>query len=224
MSFAQATSLKHRSDGTYTGAIAEGWDIVGNANGGYLLALAGRALGLATDRPDPVSVTAHYLSPGRPGPVTIDVETLRSGRRLATGRAVLHGRDAPLLAVLGTWGDLSDTEGPERVDARPVGLPPVEECEPVVATDTFPPPFMGKVELRLHPEDAGFATGARSGQPRVRGWFRLPGEEPVDTLALLMAVDAFPPTIFNADLPVAWTPTVEMTVHVRYRPAPGWLR
>jgi hypothetical protein len=58
----------------------------------------------------------------------------------------------------------------------------------------------------------------------MRGWFRLPGAEPVDTLALLCAVDAFPPTVFNARLPIAWTPTVELTAHIRARPAPGWLR
>jgi hypothetical protein len=27
-----------------------------------------------------------------------------------------------------------------------------------------------------------------------------------------------------ARLPVAWTPTVELTAHVRASPAPGWLR
>ena len=89
---------------------------------------------------------------------------------------------------------------------------------------TFPPPFMGQVDLRLHPDDAAFAVGHQSGQPLMRGWFRLPDAEPVDTVALLCAVDAFPPTVFNARLPIAWTPTVELTAHIRARPAPGWLR
>ena len=35
----------------WSGAIAPGWDIVANANGGYLLAIAARALGGALDRP-----------------------------------------------------------------------------------------------------------------------------------------------------------------------------
>jgi hypothetical protein len=79
---------------------------------------------------------------------------------------------------------------------------------------------MGKVELRLHPADASFDTGV----PRFRGWFRLREEEPVDSFGLLVAIDAFPPTVFNARLPIAWTPTLELTTHVRGRPEPGWLQ
>ena len=129
-----------------------------------------------------------------------------------------------MLQVLGTFGDVSTPMGPERVEAAPPDLPPPDACVAVEPSETFPPPFMGRVELRLHPDDAGFATGAPSGEPRVRGWFRLRDGEPIDTVGLVLAVDAFPPTAFNARLPVAWTPTVELTAHVRARPAPGWLR
>lgn len=83
---------------------------------------------------------------------------------------------------------------------------------------------MGKVELLLHPEDAGFRVGEPSGEARMRGWFRMPGAERVPPMALLLGLDAFPPTIFNARLPVGWSPTVELTCHLRARPAPGWLR
>jgi Thioesterase-like superfamily len=50
------------------------------------------------------------------------------------------------------------------------------------------------------------------------------GREPIDALGLLLAADAFPPPIFNSGLPVAWVPTVELTVHIRGVPAPGPLR
>jgi acyl-CoA thioesterase len=103
-------------------------------------------------------------------------------------------------------------------------MPDPDDCLPVAATDPFPPPFMGKIELRLHPEDGQFPLGKRTGQALMRGWFRLRNDEPADTIALLCAADAFPPTAFNADFPVAWTPTIELTVHVRARPEPGWLR
>ncbi|MEM8562184.1 MAG: thioesterase family protein [Pseudomonadota bacterium] len=50
------------------------------------------------------------------------------------------------------------------------------------------------------------------------------GIDPIDVFALLMSTDAFPPTVFNAKLPVAWAPTVELTAHIRRVPEPGWLR
>jgi hypothetical protein len=126
--------------------------------------------------------------------------------------------------VLGTFGQLTDNVGPQLVDLEPPPMPPPEQCIPVDATDTFPPPFVGNIELRLHPDDATFLRGDPSGHARMRGWFRLREGEPIDTIALLCAADAFPLTVFNANLPVAWTPTIELTTHVRYRPEPGWLR
>jgi acyl-CoA thioesterase len=210
--------------GRWLGAIAPGWDIAGNANGGYLLAIAGRALSLATSRPDPVTVTGHFTAPGQAGPVEIATDVVKQGRRFATGRAALVAQGRPVLSVLGTFGDLNAAAGPELVDRTPPDLPDPDHCVALGATDTFPPPFMGRVELRLHPDDAAFATGDQSGRPLMRGWFRLRDGEPMDTIALLCAVDAFPPTAFNARLPVAWTPTVELTAHVRARPEPGWLR
>ena len=83
---------------------------------------------------------------------------------------------------------------------------------------------MSRIEARLHPEDAAFRNGQSRGIPEMRGYFRLPDEDPCSVLGLLLGLDAFPPTIFNANLPVAWTPTVELTCHLRCRPAPGWLR
>ena len=35
--------------------------------------------------------------------------------------------------------------------------------------------------------------------------------------------DALPPATFDLGLP-GWAPTIELTVHLRARPVPGWLR
>jgi acyl-coenzyme A thioesterase PaaI-like protein len=222
--FAAATAVTPSGPGAFAAVVRPGWDIGGNANGGYLLAIAARALRAATGRPDPVTVTAHYLSPGKPGPVDITTRVVKAGRRFSHATALLDAGGRPLLSVLGTFGDLGEDHDDLFVDGAPPTLPPPEACMLLGTSDTFPPPFMGKVELRVHPDDMGFATGNPSGVPRVTGWFRLLDDEPVDTLALLCALDAFPPTIFNADLPVGWVPTIELTAHVRARPAPGWLR
>ena len=224
MGFASETAVEPVGDGRYATAIRPGWDIGGNANGGYLLSLVVRAMGDASGRPDPVTVTGHFLAPGAPGDAEVATEVVKRGRTFTTVTGALDAGGRRLLQVIGTFGDVSSPVGPERVEAAPPELPPPDECIRVVPTDTFPPPFMGRVDLRLHPDDAGFGTGSPSGEPRVRGWFQLTDDEPVGTIGLVLATDAFPPTAFNARLPVAWTPTIELTAHVRARPSPGWLR
>jgi len=228
--FTAATAVLPDGEDHWSARVVEGWDIAGNANGGYLLAIAARALTAATGRPDPVTVTGHYLAPGKPGPVDVSTAVLKVGKRFSTASATVVSKAAasdtsgrPVLAVLGTFGELSDDDVTHLLDGGPPDLPSPEDCIAVVAGSPFPPPFMDRVELRLHPDDSHFLQGEPSGTPRVRGWFRLRDGEAIDTVALLCAVDALPPTVFNARLPIAWTPTVELTAHVRARPAPGWL-
>jgi acyl-CoA thioesterase len=225
MSFAEATAVDSQQH-PYTAEIVDGWDVVGNANGGYLMAIGARAMARAAAQPHPVSVTAHYLSPGRPGPVAIDPQIIKAGKRLTTVRATLLGPEKPLIELLGTFSDLNSFDGPARVDASPPDLPPPDECVRTIPNPElgFPPAMMGRVDLRLHPDDAQFLAGTPSGDPLIRGWLRLPDNEPMDAFGLLLATDCFPPTIFNARMPVAWTPTVELTAHIRAIPEPGWLR
>ncbi len=57
----------------------------------------------------------------------------------------------------------------------------------------------------------------------MEGWVRFAdGREP-DPGSLVVAADAFPPTVLNL-MQTPWVPTIELTVHVRARPAPGWLQ
>lgn len=221
MSFAAASAVRLLSPDRFGADIAPGWDIVGNANGGYLLAIAARAAAEAAGGRRPVSITGHFLAPGRPGPIQIDTEIERTGRRITTVRATMRDETRALLAVLGSFAaGESDPHPITRIEAAPPDMPAPEDCVPVEPTESFPPPFMGKVELRVHPEDAAMDSGV----PRFRGWFRLRSGESIDHFGLLVAVDSFPPTIFAARMPVAWTPTLELTAHVRNVPEPGWLR
>lgn len=212
------------SDGTFTGTIEPGWSIGGNANGGYLIALAARAMAERAGRPDPATITAHYLSPGLAGPIRINTQVVKEGRKFATMTASMNGAGSkPILQVLGAFTDLSKARGPELVDASPPELPPVEDCVSRQDSPEFAPEIFRQIEVRLHPEDANFAVQP-SGSALTRGWFRLLDDEPMDAIALLLATDALPPTVFNANLPLSWVPTVELTAHVRARPVPGWLR
>ncbi len=223
--FDAATAVTALGEGRYRARIDEGWDIGGNANGGYLIALAARAIHDAVGRP-PLSVTAHYLAPGRSGPCDITVDVVRAGRRTATAVARLR-TDVDVIVVLGTFGD-QVAGGPTVIDGAPPELPPFDEC-----VRTVPPApdsgFGRRVHVRVRPDDAGFRHGRPTGTGEIRGWFTFddapPDKQQFDSFGLLQAADAFAPVCFNRSaVPLAWAPTLELTVHVRGVPAPGPLR
>ncbi|MET0579168.1 MAG: acyl-CoA thioesterase domain-containing protein [Ilumatobacteraceae bacterium] len=84
--FGDATAVERVAAGRYRGTIHDGWDIGGNANGGYVLAIAVRAMAEEAGRP-PLTITAHYLSPA--------ARTVRARRRDGAPRASarhVHGR------------------------------------------------------------------------------------------------------------------------------------
>lgn len=230
MSLTGATQVRRAKPGVYVAEVPSGWDIAGATNGGLMLAIATRAVLEETGDPDPLTVTAHYFAPAQPGPVRIHVEVIRTGNRLRTSTVRLETDSGEVLlamlattTVLGTPG-AEDLSGQTLVAGQPPSLPRPEECLLVEPTDTFPPPFMGNVDVRLPPDVVGFALGKPMGRAEMRGWFSLPEGEPLGSLGALLASDAFPPPVFNAALPINWTPTVELTVQVRSRPASSRLR
>lgn len=207
----------------YDATVPPGWDIGGNVNGGLLAAMAGRAAAQSLDRPDVVTLTAHFLAPGRPGPLEVTVARHRTRGRHRTASVTLDS-DRRVLAALVTCTDLAGADGPLIVSGTPLELPTPSEC---IATTVEPlaPPFSHRVDIRLHPEDAGFRDPqTRSGRAEMRGWARFHDDEPIDSFGLIQVADAFPPTTFNVPMAQGWTPTVELTVQIRSRPAPGWLR
>lgn len=224
-----------RSSGTATSAdlmlfdamVHDGWDIVGNANGGYVMALVARALSEATGRPDCVTVTCHYLAPCPAGPVEIEVRTIRAGRRFATATAsmwrTVDGVRVPIVQVVATMGNLStDPGGPTSMSEGPPPLPTFEDCTALGGSSIEDFAHLhGRLATRAHPDDVQFRNGHKSGQALMRGWFAFRDDRPIDSLALLLASDAFPPAVFNLDVSTNWVPTVELTVHVRAVPTAG---
>jgi hypothetical protein len=239
--FDAGTAIRPRAgeSGVYDGALGDGWLIGGGVNGGLLLALLGRALsqelGSAgpqqTSHPDPLAISAYYLTPGTPGPAAVRTSVIRRGRGISTGQASLvqddgTGGEVERVRVLATYGDLAAVDGDLWTTATPPVLPPPDQC---VSAAAAPPQFLKhaslleRLDLRLDPATTGWARGKPSGNGVIRGWLRMADHRVPDPPLLLLAVDALPPVAFELGLP-GWTPTLELTAHVRARPAPGWLR
>ncbi|MDT0573824.1 thioesterase family protein [Streptomyces sp. DSM 3412] len=229
--FDRDTALTRRAPGVYDIDLSAGWTIIGAVNGGYLLAVLGRALADALPHDDPFTISAYYLTASQPGPAVVRTDVVRTGRTLSTGQASLfqyddEGREIERIRVLASYGDLDSLPDDVRTTAKPPAIPPIDQC---FGPQDAPGPVPGgsaiadRLFLKLDPATLGWALGAPSGNGEMRSWFGLADGRDADPFSLLLAVDALPPTAFEMGLK-GWVPTVELTVHIRCRPAPGPLR
>jgi hypothetical protein len=221
-----------RTGTRFSGDLDPGWGIGFAINGGVLLAMTGRALGVLLHEhghPDPLVISAFYLGAATGGPVEIDAEVLRRGRTVSTAQASLtqptDEGSAERVRAVATYGDLDALDdGHVRTTAKPPLLPAPDEC--VRSVNTVPGvdvPLVERLDMRLDPGTLGGVLGQPTGRGEMQGWLRhVEGREP-DLWTLLLALDAFPPVSMNLGVH-GWAPTLELTAHVRAHPAPGWLR
>ncbi|AXK34344.1 thioesterase family protein [Streptomyces armeniacus] len=228
--FDRDTAVRRLSPGEYATDLSARWSFGQVLNGGYLLGAIGRALADALPHGDPFTISAHYLTATASGPAVIRTDTARTGRSLSTGSASLvqtdeNGIEVERIRALATYGDLDSLTGEVRTTAKPPHMPSYEEC---VSTNDAPDPslipeFARRFAMRFDPATVGWAVGAPSGSGEMRAWFAFADGRESDPLSLLLTVDALPPTAFELGV-TGWVPTVELTAHVRARPAPGPLR
>ncbi|MCK9250185.1 MAG: thioesterase family protein [Solirubrobacteraceae bacterium] len=231
--FERATAVVATADGRYVGDVDDDWSAPTGPNGGYLAAIAVRALvarmaGEGSWRLR--SLTCHYLRRARNGPIELRVDVIRAGRRTASARltgiqegretiAVLAAFTAPGLAEAAAWG-------PSMPDVAP---PPDPDAEPVEAAAyrrrsgrwiaPFPqmPPIVQRV--RVAPQLGGVPFAGRPPEPgaavETGGWIALAEPQRIDVAALVFFTDIWWPPAFDALSAPAVAPTIELTVHVR---------
>lgn len=229
--FDRDIAVRRTGEETYAADLAPGWVVGRGVNGGYLLSVAGNALRHHfPDKPDPVAISAHYLSASVPGPAEVTVGVRHDGGSLATATVELSQGGVLRLTALATYGDLgrlhAKADGRERVTAIEPDLPPREQCAPAaLAPEKYKRhvPMLDRFDLLMHPQQSGWALGEPSGTGTIAGWYRLQDGRDPDPLSLLQVLDALPPVTYDLGMP-GWAPTIQLTCHLRARPAPGWLR
>lgn len=200
------------------------WNIAGNPNGGYAAASSLRAmLAMAPDHPDIMSVTTHYLRPSTAGsPADIEVEVMRRGRRTSTLRSTLSQESKPRLTTVASLSSFDLWRSPHRFPVEPHPIPPPEEClDRSELRQGVDLPILSRLEVRLDP---AVAEAGSNSQAVMSGWIRFVDGADPSVLSLPLFADSFPPSPMTVLGQVGWIPTVELTVHVRARPAPGWIR
>jgi len=207
------------------GAVLDGrWDGQASTNGGFLLALATRAIGAVLPFPDPVVVSGFYLRPGSPGPVEIRTEVIQAGRTTGFGQAGLYRDGKQLLRATAAFTDLDAAaarDGRSYAGGQPPDQPPPERSPLLERVLTPPMTLVDRIEYRVAQLPSWLTQTPPSGTPVYEGWMRFAdGREP-DLLSLPLFVDAVAPAAL--ELGLRQMTTVELTVHLRARPAPGWL-
>jgi hypothetical protein len=199
------------------------WSIGTKPHGGYLLSTM---VGLALDEahPHPMAVSAHYLVSPDAGPASVEVERLRTGRRVASSRLRLS-QQAICVEALVSHGRWSPDAEPLWSRGGPPTLPPVEDCPraPAERPGGTRVGQLDHVDMRFDLATAMWAVGAPAGRAELRAWLRRDDGDDASLLDLLVFADALPPVTFDLGL-FGWVPTLELTIHLRALPAPGWIR
>ena len=222
--FESETAVVPVGEGVWATRLSAGWNIGGNSNGGYALTSVLRAMRSLVPHPDPISVTTHFLRPGQ-GDVDAEVRAavVRSGRTVSTLRGSLWQEGKQRLEVVAALSDLSaDNGGGPEIAQTPPTIPGVEHCVHRGSLEQgVELPILSRVDVHVHP---GHAPAGGSDRALIDGWVRFSDGAVPSTLALPFFADALPPSLYPLLGFIGWVPTIELTVHARRVPAPGWLQ
>ena len=227
--FDAATAVARIADGRYAATFDESYAVLGNPNGGYLLAVMARAAtahleAMGTHHPYCLAASAEFARAATTGPAEVELAVHRAGTRISHVRATVVQSGKVAVEAELACGRLPEVPAVHYEQGCPVTLPPVEACErrPAEGLDGVNVAIMDRVDLRLDPAVTGFVRGELADVAEVRGWLRLADGRRMDPFAMLFALDVLPPATFPIGSS-GWVPTVQLSCYVRAVPADGWL-
>lgn len=207
-------------DGTrFAVTLSDLWNVGPVPNGGYLIALAGKAMAAVCAHKDPLTITGHYLRPAQPGPAELVVTPIKQGGTFDNAQVSLVQEGKERCRFMAAYGTLSKITGPTWRGGQPPVMPPPDQCELLKSGITI----NARYESRFDRESLGWLRGEK-GDAEFRVWIRHADGRPNDAASVLLFADALPPPIFNRFGPSGWVPTVELTVHLRALPAAGFMQ
>lgn len=229
--FATAMTVEPQGAGLYKAELSAEWTIGPKVHGGTLQALCAAAAqaeftmqGAAEVPVEPVAVSADFLGAPDPGVLSLQVRTIKRGRRISLLEVELSQGEKVAVRAAVTLA-APDSEPPAlAVPGAAHAMAPEPPADAVTVADS---PMANIVNLsrvcdmRMDRSSAAFMTG-QQGDPELRLWVR-PLEEEPSTLFALMCGDICAPVTLNLGR-FGWAPTIQLTTYVRRVPSAGWLR
>ena len=209
--FRHDTAVTRLSDSRWRADLAERWSSLVGIHGGYVAAIASRAVDEAVGDPRrPVrTLSAQFLRALRPGPVEIGVTIERRGQTMVFASARVHQghRTSMLVRTTSAGGSANsldyDDHRPRPRPARPPRATPRFLAEPVRHFE--------QVEVVMDPDVVPYSGG---GAAWLAAWLRPLDDEPVDTAWLIAACDILPPASFSMTAGPTRAATLDYTVHL----------
>jgi acyl-CoA thioesterase len=210
--FQHDTGVRRLEEGVFEGSVDSDWWIVFGPNGGTVAAMIMRALMEAVGDSErlPRSLTMHFTTAPKEGPIRIATQIERVGRSLTTvtARAEQDGR----LVSLAIAAFSRSRRG--ALDFAHIEMPdvaPPEDLDRVPHSDELPR-FMSNWDFR---RTAGAPLWSGASESVVGGWVRLVDTQEWDYPLITQLSDAWFPAVFpmlDGPNPI---PTVDLTIHFR---------
>lgn len=214
---------------TFHGALSEDWRIW-SPNGGYLMAMALRAAGLASDWPKPLSIMCQFLSTGQFAPVELQVQSLRKTRVAEALRISMVQGEKHLIEALVWTGDT--VPGYVHDVTRPPQVPDWQDLKDInelIPPGPAPYPFFENYEFR--PVNFIPFDNKENQPPYQTGWYRFKPEgdytDPfISAGRHLILLDTFGWTAASSahrDDPSVMAPTLSLSVDFHRFDEGRWL-
>jgi acyl-CoA thioesterase len=219
--FARDTAISQVSPGHWQGNLVPGWRIGPVPNGGYVLAIAGRALSEALPHADPLNAHIMYTAPLEMGTVDLFIDVLREGGSTTFASLTMRQQGKVKAHVSAAYTDLDRLQGESFSRVERPDITSWQDCEPIKEHGIE---LRQRVQQRYVSGGEVFKRGAPDGSGVFNGWLSFVDSSDPDPLSLLLFADAMAPPVFTVYGVLQWVPTVELSVSVRRRPAPGPLQ
>ena len=214
------TALAAVGDGVFTGTVTDRWMIGGGPNGGYIASFLMRGLMAVSPQPHALSLTTHYVGRPEAGPCEVRVGITSATKSHAFMDASLSQAGTVRAHCIAVFGQRRDDQPVDILRTTPATSSPGEgaprESNP---SSPFPMSFLNRFDYR-DPEGLNLFAASGDVPARVGGWTRLVDRE-LDELAVPLFCDCWPPPMFRRH-GGGMAPTIELTVHFRHDPEPGW--
>jgi acyl-CoA thioesterase len=226
--FDRAIAVEPRGDGRYGALVDPGWGAPMGPNGGYLAAIAVRALEAELDPAGDRrlrSLTCHFAKRPAEAPIDLDVELVRTGRRMTFSRLSARQEGDEVLTALAAFAVPGLPEVAAWSPPPPDVEPPPPEGGDWAAWDDRMPALMRRV--RIAPRIGGTLFSGRPLEPgegpATGGWIELAEQRGVDTAFVALCTDVWWPPALEPLTEPAGAPTVDLTIHFRADLPPGGL-